>query len=162
MSTKSAYQLIVIHQYYLFYLLTPFADGSGSGSLCSVEFGGHSFLVPGAYLKLIDGVAQSQSQAVHHSSSQPESVSKPIPSLPHQADSLPSYGLITHPSPVTAMQQSTPGHGPIRRKPDAPSNLRVDVVANQKLYMEWNYMSSLDYEGCSNGSKVTGFRVRSH
>ena len=45
------------------------------------------------------------------------------------------------------------------RKPKAPSGLRVEVVANQKLYIEWGYVQHLDHETKSNGTTVTGFRV---
>lgn len=48
------------------------------------------------------------------------------------------------------------------RKPRAPTGLRVEIVANQKLYIEWAYVQHLDHEMKSNGTIITGFRVSRH
>jgi len=45
------------------------------------------------------------------------------------------------------------------RKPRAPVDLSVEIVAGRKLYVEWKYISFLDYSARSNGTTVTGFRV---
>lgn len=46
-----------------------------------------------------------------------------------------------------------------QKKPLSPGNLTVEIVANQKLYIEWSYVNTLDHNGKSNGTTVTGFRV---
>lgn len=77
--------------------------------------------------------------------------------------------ITTLSSPVTINRhQSSPSSPPQmilssenkqHRKPRAPSNLKVEIVANQKLYIEWSYVHYLDHETKSNGTTVTGYRV---
>ncbi|XP_067928454.1 golgin subfamily A member 4-like [Watersipora subatra] len=45
------------------------------------------------------------------------------------------------------------------RKPRAPTELRAEVIANQKLYVEWAYLHHLEHGTKSNGTPVLGFRV---
>lgn len=54
-----------------------------------------------------------------------------------------------------------PTSNPIQRKPQAPIGLSVEVVASQKLYLEWTYVQYLDHAARSNGTTVRGFRVSS-
>lgn len=50
----------------------------------------------------------------------------------------------------------------VQCKPHAPSDLRVEVVANQKLYLEWSYIQFIDHMARSNGTQVIGFRVNNN
>ena len=45
--------------------------------------------------------------------------------------------------------------------PEAPTNLRIEEVEGNSLVLAWQ-PPHLDQHGCSNGSKVVGYRVSDH
>jgi len=89
------------------------------------------------------------------------------PAAIHRARSASPMRLNTS-APSALPTQSTVSNGHITkssvepkllRKPRAPVDLSVEIVAGRKLYVEWKYISFLDYSARSNGTTVTGFRV---
>jgi len=108
-----------------------------------------------------------------------ESLNRTYPpvSTPHLNTGL-SSSLNTRPNPLPAASQPRPlpltsptrpppmptqcnsyQNAQLQRKPAAPSKVRAEYIANQKLYVEWAYIQNLDDKNRSNGTKVTGFKV---